>query len=632
MAAPKIEQKIASYGKWTSPLTENDIANQSKSFADLLMLKNDLYWLENTPIGKKQIWQFKDGSCKAITDDQHHIGTQIMSYGGYAYSVNSKFVIFFDNKKHALYLQTPKGNYDCILQNVYYELSNFIYDDVRHCIFCIGEDHKNNKKVENFIAKINIANKSLEKIVAGDDFYSGLTLSPEKMKLSWVAWQQPNMPWDSTELFIAHLGKEGTCTKIKKIAGGENISIQQPKWKTEDLLFYISDQQKGWWNIFCFDSAENTHRNIYPIEAEFGQPPWISGMSTYCFDDQNNIYTMVTKNGTWFLVKLQIQSPKIHVISEAFADYGLHLYYAEKKLYFVAGYQDKPQKIIAFDIERKTSTTIRDASSKKYHESIFSQPKAIEFETSAGMHAHAFLYRPQNTLYQAPEDTLPPLFIKCHGGPTASTSTALNLKIQYWTSRGYMVADVNYRGSTSYGRDYREALYQSWGDSDVDDCIYLAKKLIAEKKVDPHKIIISGGSAGGYLVLRALIKSNIFSAAAVYYGLSDLVAIRQDGEKFEQNYDHFLIGPYDKEPEKYVEKSPIHHIDKITTPTIFFHGGQDKIVPKNQTEKIYEQYQNKDIKCQYHLYEGEGHGFRSADTIENALKNERQFYETVLNL
>jgi dipeptidyl aminopeptidase/acylaminoacyl peptidase len=435
------------------------------------------------------------------------------------------------------------------------------------------------------------------------------------------------MPWDGTELWVAAIQEDGTLEQATRVAGGVAESIFQPEWSPDGILHFVSDRT-GWWNLYRWQAG-----NVEPLcprDAEFGRPQWVFGMSTYAFISASQLLCCYTEQGIWHLARLDTQTQQLEIIETTYTEIsGLHA--SADLIVFTAGSPTQATAIVQFDAHTQAFTTLRRAHDLDLAPGYVSSPESIEFPTSQGRTAHALFYPPTNKDHTAPESERPPLIVKSHGGPTAAAPTTLNLGIQYWTSRGFAVLDVNYGGSTGYGRAYRERLNGQWGIVDVEDCANGARYLVERGDVDGNRLAITGGSAGGYTTLCALTFHDTFSAGASHYGISDLEALAVDTHKFESRYLDSLIGPYPERQDLYQARSPIHFTDRLSCPLILFQGLEDQVVPPNQAERMAQALRDKGLPVAYVPFEGEQHGFRRAENIRRALDGELYFYSRIFN-
>ena len=496
------------------------------------------------------------------------------------------------------------------------------------------EDHTVKGAPVNAIVAVDLAHPGEEPgrmLVGGHDFFSSPRLSPDGRQLAWLAWDHPNMPWNGTTLYLAELDDAGAvASEPLAIAGGPEESIFQPEWSTEGThIFFVSDQS-GWWNLHRFELATQTVRQIAPMEAEFGRPQWAFGMSTFAFAGADRVVCTYSRAGLGKLAVFELATETLRVLETPFTEIASVRANGDQVV-FVAGAPSLPVSVVELDLKSgqqrtlKRTTEVLDRTDLRIADYL-TTVEAVEFPTTGGNTAFGLFYPPHNPDYAGPADENPPLLVRCHGGPTGAASSALSLGIQYWTSRGIAVLDVNYGGSTGFGRAYRERLHRNWGVVDVDDCIGGAKFVIEHGLVDARRIAISGGSAGGYTTLAALVFRDFFHGGASHYGVSDVAALARDTHKFESRYLDWLIGPYPEEAALYRERSPLFHAERLSKPVIFFQGDEDAVVPPNQTEVMVAALRHSGKPVGYFLFSGEQHGFRQAANIKRALDAELYFY------
>ncbi|MBV9959231.1 MAG: S9 family peptidase, partial [Acidobacteria bacterium] len=436
------------------------------------------------------------------------------------------------------------------------------------------------------------------------------------------------MPWDGCELCVGEFKEDGTLGNIERVAGGLHESIFQPEWSPDGTLYFASDRT-GWWNLYRFDRERETEA-LHEMAAEFGWPLWVFRMSSYAVASDELLVCAYNENGNWRLALLNPQTKEFEKIECPYTDIE-YLSATRGQAVFCAGSPTEPNAVVRFDLGTREFEVLRRSSNLGIDADYLSIPEAIEFPAVDGAQAHGFFYEPRNRDYAAPEGERPPLLVISHGGPTSATTTALRLGIQYWTSRGIAVLDMNYGGSTGYGRAYRERLRDNWGIVDVDDCAGGALYLAEQGRVDRKRLAIRGGSAGGYTTLAALTFRDVFSAGASHFGVSDAEALATDTHKFESRYLDGLIGPYPERRDLYLERSPIHFTEKLSCPMILFQGLEDKVVPPDQAERMFEAVKAKGLPVAYVPFEGEQHGFRRAENIKRTLDAELYFYSKVFH-
>ncbi len=624
------EPRIAPYGAWKSPITSDLIVAGTIGLGGIRLDGEAVYWTEQRPTegGRNVVVRRSpDGTVEDITPVPFNVRTRVHEYGGGAYFVHDGVVYFSNFADQRLYRQDIGQTPIALTPETQWRYADSVMDVQRNRILCVREDHTNAGEPINTIVAIDATGTADQIVlVSGCDFYMSPRLSPDGSQLAWISWNHPDMPWDNTELWVAAIAPDGTLTTPQKIAGGENESVIQPVWSPDGTLYFVSDRT-NWWNLYRWTAA-GAIEALYPLEAEFGMPPWVFGYINYGFVSRDRLLCLYSQDGLSHLAMLDTDRKTLSPIALPYTELG-GIHVAGNKAVFHAGTATEPGAIVQLDWATEHLAVLQRSSTLDIEAGYLSQPQPITFPTNDGAIAYGFYYPPTNQDYLAPDSERPPLLVKSHGGPTAATSTAFNLKIQYWTSRGFAVLDVNYRGSTGYGRAYRDALKGQWGIADVDDCANGANYLVAQGLVDGDRLVIDGGSAGGYTTLSALTFRDVFKAGASYYGVSDLEVLATDTHKFEARYLDSLIGPYPDRKDLYVARSPIHFTDQLNCPVIFFQGDEDKIVPPNQAELMVNALRNKGLPVAYVLYAGEQHGFRKAENIKRTLDGEFYFYAQI---
>jgi dipeptidyl aminopeptidase/acylaminoacyl peptidase len=582
----------------------------------------------------------EDGRHQELTPQGFNVRTRVHEYGGGAYIVAGG-QIYFSNfsdqrvyrgglsagskEQDPAYAVTPAN--DCFY-------SDFNYDSARNRLIAVREDHsQSGREAETTLVGIPLTGgeNAGDVIAAGYDFYSTPRVSPDGTRLAWLSWRHPQMPWDGTELWVADVDSRGALRAATHVAGGPSESIYQPGWSPDGMLYFVSDRD-GWWKLYRWDgSLSHAVMTNAPPDAEFGRPQWIFETATWAFAGRSRIVVSYTRSGRWHLGVVNVASGVMASLAP-----GLEprewLTATETHAIVVAGSARTSDAVMQIDLETGEAEPLTIASPVDLDAAYISEPEAIEFPTSRGLTAHAFIYPPRHPEYTGTPGEQPPLIVIGHGGPTAATTARFDVAIQYWTTRGFAVADVNYGGSSGYGRPYRERLNGQWGIVDVEDAVNAARYLVAERKADPHRLIIRGGSAGGYTALAALVfHPDVFKAAASYYGISDLEVLQQDTHKFEARYSDTLVGPYPEARELYRARSPIHFVDRLSCALILLQGLEDKVVPPNQSEMMADAARNKGLPVAYLAFEGEQHGFRKAATIIRSLEAELYFYGAVFD-
>ena len=627
--------QIAPYGSWKSPITSDLIVAGSLRLGEMRLDtgadNQTLYWLEGRPTeGGRNVLvrQTSDGTTQDLTPPDFNVRTRVHEYGGGAYIVHNGTVYFSNFVDQRIYVQRP-GDEAIALTAAYdkaaMRYADAIMDETHHRLICIREDHTGDGDAVNTIVAIDVSSpgEATQTVLAsGHDFYSSPRLSPDGKQLTWLTWDHPDMPWDGTELWVAEVDASGRLSTPTKVAGSRTEAIFQPEWSPDGVLYFVSDRT-NWWNLYRW--VDGKVDAICPKAGEFGLPHWVFRMSTYGFESAENMICAYSENGSRYLVRLNTRTLELTHIPIPFTSIG-GVQVGPGVVLFGASSPTKTGCIAKLDLATGETTILQQASKLEVEMAYLSVPAVMEFPTENGVTAFGFYYPPTNQDYVAPDGEKPPLLVKTHGGPTAATAGTLSLRTQYWTSRGIAILDVNYGGSTGYGRAYRERLKGNWGVVDVDDCINGAMYLVKQGKVDGDRLMIDGGSAGGYTTLAALTFRDIFKAGASFYGVSDAEVLAQDTHKFESRYLDSLIGPYPEAKEVYVARSPIHATDQLSCPVIFFQGDEDKIVPPNQAEMMVDALKAKGLPVAYVLFEGEQHGFRKAENIKRMLDGELYFY------
>lgn len=623
------QTREAPYGTWTSPITAMMTTRTDKSNrnCDIIVDGDFVYWSEPRPSEKGRtviVRRANDGSLETVTPPGYDVRSKVHEYGGRAYTVYRQTIYFINAKDQRIYVQengrsplpiTPQGPR---------------FAELLPCeqgILAIAEDHQDTK-VLNFLALIHPQTGLVTTLDEGHDFYAGLALSPDGKRLAWLTWDHPHMPWDSTYLWTAEL-RDGALHEKQLVAGGIDEALFQPQWSPQGTLYFISDRS-GWWNIYRQQGA--TLENVCPLEAEFGMPLWRLGTSTYAFTgQQEEIACAYQEQGIGKLALLNPHTKQLKPLSLGFSSYS-QITPGKRCLYLLMGSSKVSRRLYKLNLSSQTITLLDEVEEFPIDSGYISLPEPIAFPSAQGRTAYGYYYAPKNKDFKSAAGTLPPLMIMSHGGPTAAADPIFNIKVQYWTSRGFAVLDVNYGGSTGFGRAYRNLLKGQWGIVDVEDCSEGALYLAKQGKADPRKLLIRGGSAGGYTTLAALAFTKTFAAGASYYGVADLELLAQDTHKFEALYLDQLIGPYPDSKKLYEERAPLLHADQITCPVIFFQGALDKVVPLNQAKKMYAALMQKGLKTKLVIYENEEHGFRQAENIQDSMEQELRFYLEVLKL
>ncbi|MBK6767914.1 MAG: S9 family peptidase [Ardenticatenales bacterium] len=646
----------APYGTWPSPLTADRVAAGARRIADVVVEGDTIYWGETRPDegGRVTIMQrTADGEVIDLLPEPWSVRTRVHEYGGGAFTVADGVLYFSQFDDQRIYDFHPEGRPEPLTPDGPWRFADAVVDRERDRLLCVREDHgAKNAEARNEIVAIDRESGAVTVLVTGRTFYASPRLSPDGRRMCWLEWDHPNMPWDGTVLCVGDVANDGKVRSRTVVAGGAEESVYGPLWSPSGVLHFASDRT-GWWNLYRQQGRDIVP--LWPLDAEFAGPQWVFGGASFGFDtgvgsaaagtnDAGNgrgagsppksaaVVCVYGPPGARRLARIESgtgrpTTPTVYDLP--FTELGSVRVGAGRAV-LTAASPTSSTALIAVDLATGEWDVLQQPSTLVFHASDISTPEAIAFPTTGDATAHGFYYAPHNSALVGPPGERPPLLVLSHGGPTGSASTGLSTDIQYWTSRGFGVLDVNYGGSTGYGRAYRARLDGAWGIVDVDDCVNGARFLVERGEVDPARLAIRGGSAGGYTTLCALAFHKEFAAGASHYGVGDLEALAKDTHKFESRYLDRLIGPYPEQRDLYIERSPIHHVEGFACPIIFFQGLEDRVVPPAQAEAMVAALKAKGIPVAYVPFEGEQHGFRRAENITRALEAELYFYGRVL--
>lgn len=615
-----MQQRQIPYGIWNSPMTAKHLSEATLGLQDVAC-SDKVYWIEAHPWekGRVALYTHTDSGPHELFPEAS-IRSRVHEYGGGAFAVWKERIIYVDDVKKEV-ICYAKGKSVALARESDGRFADFSFCDKTNTFYAVHEVHYPDGRVENSLACLS-TRLPVRTVASGKDFYSSPRVSPDGKHLCWITWDLPAMPWDETTLWLADISPDGTLANIRCVERQTRASIIQPAWGPDGHLYCLSDRT-GWWNLYRV--SEKKLEPLCPMDAEFGLPPWVFGRPTYAFMKEA-IACIYTEQGVDKLGILSLKNKHFQTFDVPFNTIR-SVCATANRLYFLASSDTLPLSLISLNPETGDCEVLRASSEDRLNDAMISRAIPISYPTYDKKEGYGFYYPPKNANFQSLPGELPPLIVRAHGGPTAHVTSGLNLETQYWTTRGFAVVDVNYGGSTGYGRAYRERLQGNWGICDVQDCIYAANFLVALKKADPRRLFIRGGSAGGYTVLCALAFHNVFAAGASYYGVADLEKLAEDTHKFELRYNDGLIGP----KKLWKERSPIYSAKQINVPLLLLQGSEDTVVPPNQSEMIYDALKQAHIPVTYLLFEGEGHGFRKADSQERALEAEYEFYKKRLN-
>lgn len=625
------EQQVAPYGSWKSPITAEMVARGGVRLGQIVLDGDDIYWNEGRPSegGRNVIvHRTADGQTVDLTPSPLNVRTRVHEYGGGAYAVDQGTLYFSNFTDGRLYCQERDAAPHAMTPAADLRYADLIVDRHRQRLICVREDHRQvGVEAVNTLVAVPVAGAGESTVlVSGSDFYTTPRLSPDGSHLCWLSWNHPNLPWDGADLWLAGVGDDGALGQPLHVAGGPDESIFDPKWSPDGLLYFVSDRT-GWWNLYR--QVDGRIEHLAAMEAEFGTPSWVFALSTYVFVTADRLICRIVEQGQTRLITVEPSSGTVTPLPFAHTGIGANLHVRGNEIILDAGSPTLPDSILRLDLQTGATEVLRKSRQLTVDPAYLSSPEAIEFPTEEGLTAHAWFYRPTNPQYVAPSGELPPLLVHSHGGPTSAAGAELSLGLQYWTSHGIAVLDVNYGGSAGYGRAYRQRLEGQWGVVDVDDCVNGARYLVERGEVDGNRLMISGGSAGGYTTLCALTFRDVFRAGASHFGIGDLETFVHDTHKFESRYLDRLVGPFPERRDLYYERSAINFTERLSCPVILLQGLEDKIVPPNQAEMMVEALRKKGLPVAYLAFEGEQHGFRKSENIARSLDAELYFYAQV---
>lgn len=629
-----LAQNKIPFGQWESIVSAALIAKNKKSLQEMHAGTHSLYWVETRPEENARCALMRlslQGKIEEVSQVQS-VRSRVYEYGGGAFAVQNDDIYYSDGVSQALAFLNGATSDVSVLQNP----EKMRYADITihplgWGLAYIKEDHST-ETVQNSVCWYY---KGQEVTVAsGCDCYASPRFSPDGKSLAFISWNFPNMPWDGCELSLASVSEPQKIIIVQKF-GGQNESICQVSWSPDNCLYFVSDKT-GWWNLYSF-SRDQALQPLFEAPLSFGMPQWNLGKLMYTFIPKSQTskeyvlaLTYIHEGRNYFA----FLDPKIGLLEKEDMPFSQinDLCTFDGKAFFLGSGPATPPSIVSIDFSTRRWTIVYSAQKDVgYDQSWISSPEALTYPSKTSGTGYAFYYPPKNPLCTAPEGTLPPLLVRCHGGPNAAAPTGFDARIHFWTSRGFAVLDVNYTGSSGFGREYMQNLQGKWGLADVADCIAAAEKTVQMKKADPHKLVVNGGSSGGLTALGCLFQSKTFAAGTSYYGVTDLVTLVQKTHKFEEHYINLLVAKYPEGIDLLKQRSPFYNVEKITAPTLFLQGEEDFVVPPEQSQQMHDKLQEHGIFAKILLFPGEAHGFRLSSTIEKALSTELDFYLQVLD-
>ncbi|MEM9743565.1 MAG: prolyl oligopeptidase family serine peptidase [Pseudomonadota bacterium] len=619
------------YGTWASPISASLAAASSNAVLALQLDGDDLYWLESRPLegGRTVVAKHvPDAAPVEITSAEVNVRTRVHEYGGVPFVVVDGTLYFSNFADQALYEQRPGAKPVRRTQSEGLRFADCAYDPTRDRLLCVREDHREDGEAVNTLVAVERSGAAHDgdMLWQGSDFVAYPRVSADGRTLAWISWDHPNMPWDNVSLWVAPINTDGALGTPRRVNEGMDESVLQPEWAEDGTLYFLADRS-GWWNLHRFDG--DRVEPVHEVSADLGGPLWSLGSRFYGLLSAEEALIEFNGPAGSGLGVLDLKRGDLRALSLPYVTVA-SLVVRSGVAYFLGGLKDGPSEVVALEPATGEYRVLHRSGESGVEPGYLASPEAITFPTAGGAEAYAYYYPPTNADFQAPEGELPPLMVLMHGGPTGATSPNFSLAKQFWTSRGFAIVDVNYRGSTGYGRAFRQALNGQWGVVDLEDAVAATEYLVANKKADPDRLLIRGGSAGGYTTLSALAFTDVFAAGANYFGVSDLKALAEHTHKFESRYLDSMVGPYPEAADLYAARSPINALDGFNSPLITFQGLEDRVVPPAQSEMIYEALKAKGTPTAYLPFEGEQHGFRSAENNIKALESELYFYGKVL--
>lgn len=618
------------YGTWPSVISAALVAGSSTRYGGLCADGDDIYWLEGRPQekGRSVLVRYRHGQRQDVLPTAYSVRSRVHEYGGGAFTVKRGDIWFVNDADQQVY-RCEDGRVARITQEQGCRYADLLIDDLHQCVYAVREDGRDSSRHEpvNDLVSISMATGKVAVIASGDDFYAAPALSPDETKLAWLSWRHPDMPWDETRLWLADIDENGVLQNRHAVIRNKGQAVFQPGWSPDGWLYFVNDPD-GWWQLYRIDPSDRAAQaeRVSDYPAEMGLPLWQFGMRTYVFENEHRVIATVCEQGLWRLVTICTHTGDVEPIETPYNSFSAFDVAGGQLAMIAAGFS-QGDEVATVNLQTGEKALCSEPPVSPLPESWVSEAQPISFPSSDDDIAYGFYYAPKNPEYES--DGLPPLLVMTHGGPTGATAASLNLKNQYWTSRGFAILDVNYRGSTGYGRAYRDRLKGQWGIYDVDDVVAGAQYLVGQGLADPERLSIRGGSAGGFTTLAALTFKDTFKAGCSHYGIGELETLANDTHKFEARYLDTLVGRYPEERTVYIARSPLHHVDQLSCPVIFMQGTEDKVVPPEQAEKMAAALQAKGIDVELLLFEGEQHGFRQAATIKRALEAELAFYGKV---
>jgi dipeptidyl aminopeptidase/acylaminoacyl peptidase len=629
---PDGSQSAIAYGSWTSPVTARAASSGAPSVLEIESDSGALYIVESRPAegGRSTIIRLRpDGAPFDILPGELSARSRVHEYGGGALMAAAGTVYFVNDKDQAIWTDRAGGKPERLTDPGARRFADMILDAGRNRLIAVCEDHSGEGEPVNALVSVSLDNGSVTPLWSGADFVAHPRLSPDGSRLAWIAWDHPNMPWDATALWAASVTLSGALIEPRaRIEAAEGHALMQPRWAEDGALYFLSDEP-GDWSLYRWQGGAS--ELVAHLDGEIGGPAWQFRASAYDLLSPSRAIAAITRRGADMLVTVDLRTGTARPVRAPFtairsveADGRSAVVLAASPDQGFAVWRVEPDGGGAVPLYRPEGAEIAPA--------LISRPLPLSFPSGGRAEAHGFYYPPLNPAFAAPRGSLPPLIVTAHGGPTAVSKPVFAAWRAFWTSRGFAVMDVNYRGSTGYGRPYRKALEGQWGEADIQDVVAAARYCAETGLADPARMAVYGGSAGGFAVLAALAFHDVFAAGVNLFGVSDLEMLARDTHKFESRYLDVLVGPFPQAADLYRARSPLHAAHRITKPLLTLQGTDDKVVPPSQSEAIHAAVRANGVPCAYLAFEGEGHGFRKAENQARVLTATLSFLATVFGL
>lgn len=607
---------------WPGAIDARAAAGNQPRRSELRYADGALYLLEREPQN--------NGATVLLRVDEAGVATKLLpgfsvrsrvhEYGGGSYCVGGGAVYFVEEGSQQLYVfdgAEPRALTDSPGDR----FGEPLLDASRRRLICVRERHRD--EVVNELVCVQLDSGKVQTLVSGHDFVASPRVSPDGASLAYLSWEHPHMPWQRNQLWVAALAGEGLAQPVA-VGGGGDVSHAQPLWRADSALYYLSDAVGGWWNLWLYEQGAS--RALAPVEADLCRAQWELGASSVVQDARGVVWALASRRGQERLLRLDESTACWREVEQSQTQMQ-QLCAAGEGVCFLGA---APRSGVGvYHCGGEVSTRLAPPAIELPCDAI-SVAESLDFDTPNGAHGQAFFYPPCNPRISTSAGA-PPLLVIMHGGPTSACGNAFNPQIQFWTGRGFAVLDVNYRGSTGFGRAYRLALAQQWGIADVEDCVEAVRALVEAGRVDPARVVIRGGSAGGFTALAAAVRSDVFAAVGCHYGVADLALLARDTHKFESHYLEHLIGAYPAQADRYRERSPVHHLDRIDCPVFVSHGELDQVVPVNQAHAVVEALSRRGRSVELLLFDDERHGYIKCVNLAQLLERELAFYLRVFD-